>query len=458
MEVELSTIHSRSSLPPDTAVATLASVNDGKRTEAIEVNAVEVEVRDASRAPSTTFVASTPAMKRKARIQFAALCWTLYLAGWNDGTTGPLLPRIQAVYHVGFAVVSLIFVSNCLGFVVGAAANVWLTDRFGFGRVMVLGSAMQVAGYAVEAPAPPFPVFVVGYMINGFGLALQNAGSNAYVAAFKENTAMKFAILHAVYGTGAVCSPLIATQFAQLSRWSFHYLVLLGIALSNVLVLAAVFRFQDQETCLAEIGQMPDRESRSSANKYKQIFGLRALHIMAMFILLYVGIEVTLGGWIVTYIVELRGGGASSGYISSGFFGGLTLGRVTLFWLNRKVGERRAVFLYALLAISLELVVWLVPSLIGGAIAVSLVGMLMGPIYPIVMNHAGRVFPSWLLSGCIGWMAGFGQAGSAILPFLTGALASKVGIKSLQPLLVSMMGLLVFFWSRIMEALATQED
>lgn len=104
MEVELSTIHSRSSLPPDTAVTTLASVNDGKRTEAIEVNAVEVEVRDASRAPSTTFVASTPAMKRKARIQFAALCWTLYLAGWNDGTTGPLLPRIQAVYHVRFSV------------------------------------------------------------------------------------------------------------------------------------------------------------------------------------------------------------------------------------------------------------------------------------------------------------------------------------------------------------------
>lgn len=45
-----------------------------------------------------------------------------------------------------------------------------------------------------------------------------------------------------------MCSPLIATQFAQLSHWSFHYLVLLGIALSNVLLLAAVFRFQDQES------------------------------------------------------------------------------------------------------------------------------------------------------------------------------------------------------------------
>ena len=83
---------------------------------------------------------------------------------------------------------------------------------------------------------------------------------------------------------------------------------------------------------------------------------------------------------------------------------------------------------------SLELVVWLVPSLIGGAVAVSLVGVLLGPMYPMVMNHAGRVLPTRLLTGSIGWIAGFGQAGSAFLPFLTGALASKTGIKSLQPL------------------------
>lgn len=42
----------------------------------------------------------TPRMKRKAWIQFAALCTAIYVAGWNDGTTGPLLPRLQEVYHV----------------------------------------------------------------------------------------------------------------------------------------------------------------------------------------------------------------------------------------------------------------------------------------------------------------------------------------------------------------------
>ena len=41
-----------------------------------------------------------PVQRRRANIQFVALCWTLFLAGWNDGTTGPLLPRIQKVYGV----------------------------------------------------------------------------------------------------------------------------------------------------------------------------------------------------------------------------------------------------------------------------------------------------------------------------------------------------------------------
>ena len=42
----------------------------------------------------------TPAMKRKALWQFATLCLSIYVSGWNDGTIGPLLPRLQEVYNV----------------------------------------------------------------------------------------------------------------------------------------------------------------------------------------------------------------------------------------------------------------------------------------------------------------------------------------------------------------------
>ena len=83
---------------------------------------------------------------------------------------------------------------------------------------------------------------------------------------------------------------------------------------------------------------------------------------------------------------------------------------------------------------SLELLIWFTPSLIGDAISISIIGLLLGPMYPITMNHSGKVLPPWILTGAIGWLAGVGQAGSALLPFMTGAVAEKWGITSLQPL------------------------
>jgi hypothetical protein len=52
------------------------------------------------------------------------------------------------------------------------------------------------------------------------------------------------------------------------------------------------------------------------------------------------------------------------------------------------------------------------------------------------MSHAGRIFPPWLLAGAIGWIAGIAIAGTAIFPFITGAVASETGIKGLEPLYV----------------------
>ncbi|KAG2124449.1 MFS general substrate transporter [Suillus clintonianus] len=382
-------------------------------------------------------------------IQFAALCWFVYLEGWNDGSNGPLLPRIQKVYGVGYAVVSLIFVFACLGFVMGAVSNVILAEKLGFGKVMVLGSLLQVLAYCIESSGPPFPVFIFAFFMNGIGLALQNANSVGYVASLKENTAVKMSLFMAVYGAGALSSPLVATQFSHLPQWNLHYLTSLGIAITNTIALITVFRLKPQRECLAEIGIVDVDNGTSEHSHLRQIVANKDVHLLAAFALLYVGAEVTIGGWSVTYVIGVRGGGPSSGYISTGFFGGLMAGRVVLLWCNEKIGERLALFIYAVLAIILELVVWFVPSLVGDAVAVSVIGVLLGPMYPIAMNHAGRVLPRWLLTGAIGWVAGVGQAGSALVPFMTGAIAQNSGIKTLQPVLVGILCLMTVLWALV---------
>ena len=82
----------------------------------------------------------------------------------------------------------------------------------------------------------------------------------------------------------------------------------------------------------------------------------------------------------------------------------------------------------------LEMVIWWVPSLVGNAIAVALVGLFMGPIYPIVVRRTGKLVPYWLLSGSMGWIGGLGQAGSALLPFITGTMVQRFGVMSIEPL------------------------
>ncbi|KAG8720741.1 hypothetical protein FRC08_018282 [Ceratobasidium sp. 394] len=256
-----------------------------------------------------------------------------------------------------------------------------MTDRFGFGKVILLGGLLQVVAYCLLAPALPFPVMCIAYAINGFGIALQDAQANGFVAALPNNASAKMGLLHAAYGAGAFVAPLVATQFAQLPRWSFHYLTSLGLAIINAISLLVVFRLRSQDEILGISSTHTDTNaSANEQNKYKQIFSSRAVQLMAFFVWVYVGTEVTIGGWIVTFVIEERGGGPSAGYISRqvGFFGGLMLGRVVLLWVNEKVGERRVIYLYSILAIGLELVIWLVPNIIGNGVAVSLIGLLLG--------------------------------------------------------------------------------
>ncbi|KAF7349975.1 MFS domain-containing protein [Mycena venus] len=381
------------------------------------------------------------------RIQLVTLCWTLFLAGWNDGSLGPLIPRIQEVYHVGYTVVSLIFVLQCVGCLGGALANILLTQKYGFGKLLLLGSFMQVVAYAFQAAALPFPVFVLATVINGIGLAIQDAQANGYVVSLADKSETKMGFVQAAYGAGALVAPLVSTQFAQLQHWSFHYIVSLGVTILNTVFLGVVFRAKTQDECLAQIGQETGEKRESEACQFRQIISIKAVHLLALFLFVYVGVEVTIGGWIVSFMIVVRGGGPSAGYISAGFFGGLTLGRILLLPVNKKIGERHVVYVYGLIAIALELVIWLVPSPVGGAISVSFVGLVLGPMYPIVMNQAGRVFPRWLLTGSIGWIAGIATGGAAIVPFVTGAIASKTGIKNLEPVVVTMLAAMLVLWT-----------
>ncbi|CAE6467632.1 unnamed protein product [Rhizoctonia solani] len=417
-------------------------------TEGIEMNFLG-RSRDATEPTfpdddgSSTISGSEGSRKEWAAVAACGLC--LFLSGWQDGSLGPLIPTIQKYYNLTFTVVSLLFVSGCLGFLLAAVLNIYLSDRLSFGGLIFLAGVFQAISYAILIPAFPFPVMALAFVIKGFGVGLQDALANGLVSALRNDPSTKMGIIHSFYGAGALISPTIATQFAYHPHWSYQYMIPLGIASLNLVLLFSIFGFHTQEELLGPIQPTDPAEGGSKERRYKQVFGSWAVQIMAAFALLYVGVETTLGGWIVTFIVEERGAGTSAGYISSGFYGGLMLGRIGLIW----VGERRVIYAYILLAIGLEMTVWMLPNMLENAVAFALIGVLIGwgnlltwlllhntigPMYPIGMNVLGTVVPKWLLIGSMGWVASVGQAGGALFPFLTGTLIQKYGVHVLQPI------------------------
>ncbi|ELU41500.1 MFS_1 domain-containing protein [Rhizoctonia solani AG-1 IA] len=284
---------------------------------------------------------------------------TILQAGWNDATTGPLLPTIQAHY--------------------------------GYEDMTNAGAVLQVVAYCLLAPALPFPVMCIAYAVNGFGIALQDAQANGFVAELPNNASAKMGLLHAVYGAGAFIAPLVATQFAQLQRWSFHYLTSLGVSLANAIVLLVVFKLRRQH----DIMGLPDpntahahtevAQASGSSNKYKQIFSSRAVQLMAFFVWVYVGVEVTIGG----------------NSLSKNVVVDLPLGTYPV--VSSAIGERRVVYIYCLLCIALELVIWLVPNIIGNALAVSIVGMLLGEwnclLIARLSDNSLQEYLGWLTDG-----------------------------------------------------------
>ena len=85
---------------------------------------------------------------------------------------------------------------------------------------------------------------------------------------------------------------------------------------------------------------------------------------------------------------------------------------------------------------SFQLIVWLVPSFPVAAISISIIGILLGPLFPTGINHTARVLPRHLVNGTVGWISAFSAGGNALISIMTGEMVSRLGIESLQPLYV----------------------
>lgn len=132
--------------------------------------------------------------------------------------------------------------------------------------------------------------------------------------------------------------------------------------------------------------------------------------------------------------------------MTAGFWGGITVGRFLLSHPAHKIGEKIFVYIMVIGAIVFQLLVWLVPNIVGEAVALAIVGLLLGPVYPCAMAIVSRSIPRKEQVSGMSVISGFGSSGGAVAPFTTGILAQAAGTFVMHPIAIGLFVFMMVCW------------
>lgn len=342
---------------------------------------------------------------------------------------------------------SLIFVGQALGFVFVAVVLDTMRAKLGRAKTLGLGQGLVTLAYIPIICGAPFGIVVSAFFFVGFSIAINVGLGNVFCGGLQRGTFM-LGLLHGSYGIGGTTGPLIATAIVTVANavWSRYYLLTAGLGL--VTLCLSVWSFWGYEKELSPAARARERTGDDSMVRgMVTALKLRVVLLGSIFIFAYQGAEVSISGWVISFLISARDGDPSSvGYVSSGFWAGITIGRFCLSAVSHRIGEKTFVYGLTVGALAFQLLVWWVPNIVGNAVAVAIVGLFLGPIYPCAASVFMRAMSSRDTVSGMGTISACGSLGGAVAPFITGLLAQAVGTFVLHPIVIFLFLVMLLCW------------
>ncbi|KAJ5994203.1 hypothetical protein N7451_009927 [Penicillium sp. IBT 35674x] len=375
---------------------------------------------------------------------------SFFVAGVNDGSLGSLIPYIIPSYDIGTNMVAVLYGVTFFGWLFAAISNSFIVQHLDLGAMLTLGALLQIIAHVLRTWLPPFPLYAVTFLLASLGQAFNDTHANTFVSS-QRGAHRWLGFIHAMYMAGCLAGPFVATAVASAnanSQWNLFYIFPLGLGVVNLALVSLSFhdRMAVGKKCRQESSEVGST-GKNALKEIKATLSTPGVWLLSLFFFFFLGAAITAGGWMVEYLVKVRNGDVKDmGYVPAGYYGGGFLGRLILAEPTHRFGERRMIFIYAVLCVGLQLVFWLVPNIITEAVAVSLLGFFSGPFFATGISVGSKIFAPEIVSSAIAFVFVLGQIGGSIFPAITGIIAGQVGVKVLQPILVGILGAAGVSW------------
>lgn len=359
-----------------------------------------------------------PADERSARLRKTGAYYAAFIGlGMVASVMGPTLPGLAAHTRSSLQQISYLFTARSLGYLIGSFGGGRLYDRIAGHRMMPAALLLLAVMTALVPTIPLLWLLAAVMLLLGIGEGSVDVGCNAMLVwVHREQVGPFMNGLHFFFGLGTFLSPLVIAQIMLMTgdiNWAYWI-----IALVCLPIVVWTLRLPSPA---------PQRASDDGAQgAAKPVL----VTLIALFFFLYVGAEVSAGGWIYSFALKSGIAGATSAaYLTSVFWGAFTAGRLLGIPLAARF-PARTVLLADMLGSLVSLgVIWLGSrSLIAVGIGTLGLGLSMASIFPTTLSLAGQ---HMTLTGRVTGLFFVGSStGAMFQPWLIGQLFEPVGPRS----------------------------
>jgi len=369
------------------------------------------------------------------RILFIIACLGMLAFGIVLTTLGAVLPSVIERFGIDKAAAGSLFLLLTFGILTGSVVFGPIVDRNGYKGMLLLATALIVAGLEGIAFAPSMGWLRLAIATIGFGGGIINGGTNALVADVSaDGRSAGLSLLGVFFGIGAVGVPFALGSL--LGRFSYATIMaVIGALVVIPLALTAVTPFP--------------------APKQPQGFPLAAarglirdplLLTMGLMLFLESGMEITVGGWTATFFKEeLQIPDQRALVYLSLYWLGMMLARIALGAVLRRTAPARV--LLGCIAIGLVGALLLITTRAApvAGLGVFLLGVGFAATFPVVLGFVGDRYAQ--LSGtAFSVVIVMALTGGMLLPYLTGVLGGAYGLRGsfvIVPVALALLGTLL---------------
>ena len=385
-----------------------------------------------------------------------------FMWGFVTSLNDVLIPHLQDIFNLSYAGAMLVQVFFFFGYFVFALPAGKLVEWIGYKKTMVTGLMVMAVGALIFIPAasvPSYPIFLVALMVLAAGMTALQVSANPYVSVLgpARTASSRLNLTQAFNSLGTTIAPYLggmlilrtvvgnhfkalsteklqslqgsalATYMAELHQYQIEMaskvkLPYVGIAGTLVLLALVVAIYK-----LPRIDATKDFRPQDLGKK-DSMFNYPHLLLGAAAIFVYVGAEVSIGSFLVKYFTNPIIGISTAETAAK---------IVSLYWLGAMIGR----FIGSAILQRLQTGLVLGTAAIAAAALVCTSMLSFGNVAMISIILVGLfnsiMFPSifTLAIAELGPLTGEGSGlliaaivGGAIIPWIQGVLADKIGI------------------------------